>query len=283
MIYHDHWIVKQILRAMFAYFGPNNPMMHRAVAEKGISQPAVLQIKLDVVSRPGVRFFDCNAMRADARQSINSSIVRFDVVRAKNQEDVEPSLQRFYQAEVLVPSPIPPDLIVFPKKPVAQFVKKSLVRQAEVKVSSAPVQSVFSDRRKVHAPGCDVSVGGLGENVESAAKARSISEQVKQKLPGEACVSTSGCLPPEWENGSRSESTVSCLPPELEKSGNLFADKCLSHVQECKLLRSCESLPLMCYLIQSAWVRVLNLLCGVEKPSVVMSNVVVRSKCLFKR
>ncbi len=65
-----------------------------------------------------MRFFDCNATRGDARQSSNPSIVHFDVVRAKKQEDVEKGLQKFYQAEVLVPSPIPPHLIDFPKKPV---------------------------------------------------------------------------------------------------------------------------------------------------------------------
>ena len=89
-------------------FGPNNPMMHQAVAEKRISRPVMLEIKLEVVSRKGVRFFDCNATRADARHSNNPSIVRFDVVRAKRQGDVEKDLQRFYQAEVLIPSPIPP-------------------------------------------------------------------------------------------------------------------------------------------------------------------------------
>ena len=104
-------------------FGPNNPMMYQAVAEKRISQLVMLQIKLEVVSRSGARFCDCNATRGDARQSSNPSIVRFDVVRAKNQGDVEKELQRFYQAEVLVPSPIPPHLILIPNKPVAQFVK----------------------------------------------------------------------------------------------------------------------------------------------------------------
>ena len=47
--------------------------------------------------------------------------MRFDVVRAKRQGDVEKDLQRFYQAEVLVPSPILPHLIVFPKKPVTDL------------------------------------------------------------------------------------------------------------------------------------------------------------------
>jgi hypothetical protein len=36
------------------------------------------------------------------------------VVKAANQFAVVPGLRRFYQAEVLVPSPLPPHLIVFP-------------------------------------------------------------------------------------------------------------------------------------------------------------------------
>ena len=62
-------------------FGRNNPMMYQAVAEKRISQPVMLQVKLEVVSHPGVRFVDCNATRGDARQSTNPSIVNFDVCR----------------------------------------------------------------------------------------------------------------------------------------------------------------------------------------------------------
>ena len=49
-------------------FGRNNPMMYQAVAEKRILQPIMLQMKLEVVSHPGVRFVDCNATRGDARQ-----------------------------------------------------------------------------------------------------------------------------------------------------------------------------------------------------------------------
>ena len=64
-------------------------------------------------------------LETDARKSSNPSIVRFDVVRAKKQSDVEKALQRFYQPEVLVPSPIPPHLIVFPKKPVVQSMKSA--------------------------------------------------------------------------------------------------------------------------------------------------------------
>ena len=97
-------------------FCSDNPMMHVALSEGRISVPTLLKIKLEVVSRPGVRFADCNATRLDARQSTNPSIVRFDVAKKKSQFDVAPALQRFYQAEVLVPSPIPPHLIDFPSK-----------------------------------------------------------------------------------------------------------------------------------------------------------------------
>jgi hypothetical protein len=41
-------------------------------------------------------------------------VVRFDIVKAPNQFGVAAKLQRFYQAEVLVPSPVPANLIVFP-------------------------------------------------------------------------------------------------------------------------------------------------------------------------
>jgi hypothetical protein len=78
-------------------FCSNNPMMHVALAEGRISVPMLLKIKLEVVSRPGVRFSDCNATRLDARQSTNPSIVRFDVVKKRSHFDVAPTLQRFYQ------------------------------------------------------------------------------------------------------------------------------------------------------------------------------------------
>src|SRR6478672_415588 len=105
----------------------------------------MLQIKLEVVSRPGVRFFDSNATRSDARQSTNPSIVRFDVVRAKSQGDVEKSLQRFYQAEVLVPSPIPPHLIVFPKKSLKLTRKSEQVkRRGGVSQDGHPLPMDFS-------------------------------------------------------------------------------------------------------------------------------------------
>ena len=40
--------------------------------------------------------------------------MRFDIVKAPNQFALKADMQRFYQAEVLVPSPVPPNMIIFP-------------------------------------------------------------------------------------------------------------------------------------------------------------------------
>jgi hypothetical protein len=94
-------------------FNDKNPMMFVALKQQRVSKPVVLQIKLEVVSRSNVMFTDCNATRRDAKKSSSPEIVYFDVVKAKDQFAVPPELKHFYQAEVLVPSPIPPDLILF--------------------------------------------------------------------------------------------------------------------------------------------------------------------------
>jgi len=193
----------------------------------------MLEVKLEVVSRNGVRFFDCNATRADARQSTNPSIVRFDVVRAKKQGDVEKDLQRFYQAEVLVPSPIPPHLIMFPKKTAAQM-----------KAVKTRANDECTDKA---APRCEVSADSIRENVENAVnKARSVSGRAKplpERKSGEFCVSMSGGPSPELETGPRSESTGKKILSDLgDGSGSLSVDDgCLSLGSN--LLRSCNSLP----------------------------------------
>ena len=104
-------------------FNDKNPMQYIAVEEKRVTKLVMLQINLDVVSRPGVLFFDCNATRHDAIQATSPDVVKFDVVRAKDQFAVPTELKRFYQAEVLVPSPLPPELIVFPTD--ANYVKRT--------------------------------------------------------------------------------------------------------------------------------------------------------------
>ena len=47
-------------------FCARNPMMYVAKKEGRISNPVVLRIKLEAVSRPGVMFSNCNATRKDA-------------------------------------------------------------------------------------------------------------------------------------------------------------------------------------------------------------------------
>ena len=95
-------------------FCPNNPMMYVAKKENRIGNPIVLRIKLEAVSRPGVLFTDCNATRHDATVSQHPDVVRFDVVKEASCFAVPELLRRFYQAEVLIPSPLPPHLIMFP-------------------------------------------------------------------------------------------------------------------------------------------------------------------------
>ena len=56
-------------------------------------------------------------------------------MKKNNQFDVAPGLQRFYQAEALIPSPIPPDLIEFPSKPIKLSVKKKKTNVVLTKVS----------------------------------------------------------------------------------------------------------------------------------------------------
>ena len=93
-------------------FNANNPMRFVAVKEKRVTRPVIVVIKLEVVSRSGVLFSDCNATRKDAVISPRPEVVSFDVVKASNQFEVKQSLRHLYQAEVLVPSPLPPEFIV---------------------------------------------------------------------------------------------------------------------------------------------------------------------------
>jgi len=85
-------------------FNTKNPMQFVAQKQKRISRAVMLEIKLEVVSRPGVLFADCNATRRDVITSTSPDVIRFEVVKAATQFDVEKELARFYQAEVLVPS-----------------------------------------------------------------------------------------------------------------------------------------------------------------------------------
>ena len=95
--------------------------------EGRIHDPVVLRIKLEVVSRPGVLFSDSNATRRDATISARPDIVRFDIVKNDHMFAVPELLRCYYQAEVLVPSPIPPHLIMFSGSRQIRRTKKSAV------------------------------------------------------------------------------------------------------------------------------------------------------------
>jgi hypothetical protein len=96
-------------------FCKKHPMMYIALKEKRISVPVVLEIKLEVVSRPGVLFCGVNAASKAAKASESPRVIRFDVVAAYSQHEVEHSLRPFFQGEVLIPEWIPPHLIKIPK------------------------------------------------------------------------------------------------------------------------------------------------------------------------
>ena len=63
-------------------FCKKHPMMYRALKENRISVPVVLEIKLEVVSRPGVLFCGVNAAAKAAKVSDSPRVIHFDVVRA---------------------------------------------------------------------------------------------------------------------------------------------------------------------------------------------------------
>ena len=95
-------------------FCKRHPMMYTALKEKRISTPVVLEIKLEVVSRPGVLFCETNAAAKTAKASESPRVIRFEVVKAPSHRDVHVNQRHFYQGEVLVPDCIPPHLIKIP-------------------------------------------------------------------------------------------------------------------------------------------------------------------------
>jgi hypothetical protein len=129
-------------------FCKKHPMMYISLKEERISTPVVLEIKLEAVSRPGVLFCEINAAAKVAKAPANSGVIRFEVVKACSQRDVDQSLRPFYQGEVLVPEWIPPHLIKIPnvdafnrplelrgRLPDSNLVECTLKGQVEVKAS----------------------------------------------------------------------------------------------------------------------------------------------------
>ena len=97
-------------------FCSNHPMMYVAKKEGRISNPVVLKINLDALLRPNVLFSDVNATKRGASLADRPRHIRFDAVKQQSAFALPTSLRKFYQAEVLIPSPIPSELIIFPKE-----------------------------------------------------------------------------------------------------------------------------------------------------------------------
>ena len=58
-----------------------HPMMFKALKEERISRPVILEIKLEVVSRPGVLFCERNAAASGVKTSANPNVIHFEVVK----------------------------------------------------------------------------------------------------------------------------------------------------------------------------------------------------------
>ena len=195
-------------------------MRFKVVQEKRVSDVVMLQINLEVVSRPGVLFFDCNATRRGATKSTTPDVVRFEVVKAKNQYAVHANLKHFYQAEVLVPSPIPPHLINFPDSNIKLGANSSSRLHPTVKTaipsskrSSAKenVSVKTSETRVTHARTC------------AAAPSKSATEVVPDER-GSAVPSKSATEVVPDERGSTGlEVATAETPPALPKDLVCFA------------------------------------------------------------
>ena len=159
----------------------NNPMRFKVVQEKRVSNVVMLQINLEVVSRPGVLFFDCNATRRGATRSTTPDVVRFEVVKAKNQYAVDANLKHFYQAEVLVPSPIPPHLINFPDSKNIKFANSSS-RLPPTAKTATPSTPTVNTKRSSEAEKKNVSVKTTEKRVTHA-RMRAVLESATEVVP----------------------------------------------------------------------------------------------------
>jgi hypothetical protein len=146
-------------------FCSKNPMMYVAKKEGRISHPVLLKIKLEVVSRPGVLFSDCNALRSGAVISQRPDHIHFDIVKMENAFAVPEHLRHFFQAEILVPSPIPPHLIIFPNctsPPIASPPKFILPRDSPpMLVEESPPPTFCEFPVGPQATACSSCVPGL--------------------------------------------------------------------------------------------------------------------------
>ena len=120
-------------------------MMYVSKKESRINNPVVLKVKLEVVSRPGVLFTDCNATRRDAQIGKDPNIVRFDITQAKSVFAVPEMLRHFYQAEVFSASP---SFNYFPKSRVTSRKATERTRTARKKVEKEEGNKEARKRKK---------------------------------------------------------------------------------------------------------------------------------------
>ena len=94
-------------------FSPKHPMMFVALKEGRLVDPVVLEVNLGIVLTSGTLFSDRNAAASTALVTDNPSHIRFDVALCSNHFSVSRANRHFFQAEVLIPSKIPPCFIMF--------------------------------------------------------------------------------------------------------------------------------------------------------------------------
>lgn len=111
-----------------------NPMQYVALKEKRVANLVMLQVNLQVVSRPGVLFSDCNATRTDAVRSRNPKVIRYDVVQQKDQFAVAPELRKFAKQKSSCPRPYRP-ISPFSRKKRASFRRAPYLKGKMAKMS----------------------------------------------------------------------------------------------------------------------------------------------------
>ena len=107
-------------------FSPNHPMQHVCLRENRIKKVAILEIDIQVCTKEGTLFSDCNTTRKKAIISDSIENVHFDIVKKADQFSVKENDRHFFQAEVLVKNHIPAVFISFPeiKANTGNFVRK---------------------------------------------------------------------------------------------------------------------------------------------------------------
>ena len=147
-------------------------------------------------------FSDCNANRKEASISDNPEIIRYEIVKHNSHFTVAAPLRRFYQAEVLIPAMIPPEMITFPAfgdkprrtgKPASRLgISRSLEQ-----TGSAVVSGPRPDAKPINARGqpdigpCESSVLPKKEIPVSSSSAMTLASAASSSPPTSLVADTS--------------------------------------------------------------------------------------------